>query len=419
MERKAIRLDYISIVIFLLMILLGWLNIYAASSTFDQTTLFDINYSYGKQFIWILFALFLAGFILNLDSKFIEFISYPVYVLSIGSIILVLFFGKEVNGAKSWFEIGSFRIQPAEFAKIGTAMALSKFMSTLNFTLDKFKNRLICAGFILLPATIVLLQNDTGSALVFFSFIFVLFREGLPSFYLITIFYSTFLAVLALLFNKINVIAVIVAVDIILFFFVFRKKFIVLHLLAILYSAIIVFGVDFVRDNVLEPHQRKRIEALFNPNSDPLGAGWNVTQSKNAIGSGGFIGKGFLKGMHTKYDFVPEQDTDFIFCTIGEEHGWLGASSIIVLFLLLLWRLVEVGETSKTRYARIYSYGVASVLFFHIAVNVGMTIGLAPVIGIPLPFFSYGGSSLFAFTTMLFIALNFYANRTNILSSKG
>jgi rod shape determining protein RodA len=298
-------------------------------------------------------------------------------------------------------------------------MALSKFMSTLNFTLDKFKNRLICAGFILLPATIVLLQNDTGSALVFFSFIFVLFREGLPSFYLITIFYSAFLAVLALMFNKINVIAVIIAVDIILFFFVFRKKFIVLHLLAILYSALIVFGVDFVRDNVLEPHQRKRIEALFNPNSDPLGAGWNVTQSKNAIGSGGFLGKGFLKGMHTKYDFVPEQDTDFIFCTIGEEHGWIGASFIIVLFLLLLWRLVEVGETSKTRYARIYSYGVASVLFFHIAVNVGMTIGLAPVIGIPLPFFSYGGSSLFAFTTMLFIALNFYANRTNILSSKG
>lgn len=419
MERKEISLDFISIVLFLLMILAGWLNIYAASSTFDQTTLFDINYSYGKQFIWIICALFLAGFILTLDSKFIEFISYPVYVLSIGSIILVLFFGKEVNGAKSWFEIGSFRLQPAEFAKIGTAMALSKYMSTLNFTLDKLRNKLICAGFVLLPATIVLLQNDTGSALVFFSFIFVLFREGLSPFYLIAIFYSAFLAVLALIFNKVNVIAVIIALDIILFFLVFRKKFIILHLMAILYSAIIVFGVDFVRDNILEPHQRKRIEALFNPNSDPLGAGWNVTQSKNAIGSGGFLGKGFLKGMHTKYDFVPEQDTDFIFCTIGEEHGWIGSSFVIVLFLLLLWRLIEIGETAKTKYARIYSYGVASVLFFHIAVNVGMTIGLAPVIGIPLPFFSYGGSSLFAFTTMLFIALNFYANRTNILSSKG
>lgn len=419
MERKEIRLDYISITLFLIMVVAGWLNIYAASSTFDETTLFDIGYSYGKQFIWILCALFLAGFILNLDSKFIEFVSYPVYVLSIISILAVLFFGKEVNGAKSWFEIGSFRIQPAEFAKIGTAMALSKYMSSLNFTLDKLRNRLVCAGFILLPAAIVLLQNDTGSALVFFSFIFVLFREGLPPFYLIAIFYSGILAVLALIFNKINVLAVIIALDIILFFFVFRKKFIVLHILAILYSSLIVFGVDFVRDNILEPHQRKRIEALFNPNSDPLGAGWNVTQSKNAIGSGGFWGKGFLKGMHTKYDFVPEQDTDFIFCTIGEEHGWIGSSFILILFLLLLWRLVEIGETSKTRYARIYSYGVASVIFFHVAVNVGMTIGLAPVIGIPLPFFSYGGSSLFAFTSMLFISLNFYANRTNILSSKG
>ena len=177
--------------------------------------------------------------------------------------------------------------------------------------------------------------------------------------------------------------------------------------------------MDFVRDNILEPHQRKRVEALFNPNSDPLGAGWNVTQSKNAIGSGGFNGKGFLKGMHTKYDFVPEQDTDFIFCTIGEEHGWLGSAFIILLFLLLLGRLIYVAENSKTKYARIYGYGVVSVLFFHVSVNIGMTIGLAPVIGIPLPFFSYGGSSLFAFTTLLFISLNFYANRTNILSSQG
>lgn len=418
MARKEIKLDYVALGLFILMIITGWLNIYAASSTFNETTLFDINYSYGKQFIWIICAVVLAGFILALDSKFIEFISYPAYVIGVGSIILVLFFGKEVNGAKSWFEIGSFRLQPVEFAKIGTAMALSKFMSTLNFSLDNPKNRLIAAGIIIFPAIIVLLQNDTGSALVFFSFIFVLFREGLSPFYLIAIFYSGTLAILALIFNKINIIAVIIILDIVLYFFVFRKKFIVLHIAALLYSALVVFGVDFVRDNVLEPHQRKRIEALINPNSDPLGAGWNVTQSKNAIGSGGFWGKGFLKGMHTKYDFVPEQDTDFIFCTIGEEHGWAGASLIIFMFFLLLWRLIEIGETSKTKYARIYSYGVTSVLFFHVAVNVGMTIGLAPVIGIPLPFFSYGGSSLFAFTTMLFISLNFYANRTNILSSK-
>jgi len=418
MERKEISIDYISISIYILMVLAGWLNIYAASSSFDTATIFDLKFSFGKQVLWIGVAALIAFFILILDSKFLEFISYPVYGLTLLSIILVLFFGKEVNGAKSWFEIGSFRIQPAEFAKIGTAMALAKYMSALNFNLDNIKHRMVCAGFILVPALIVLLQNDTGSALVFFSFIFVLFREGLPPFYLITIFYSGFLAVLALLINKIVIIALLLGLAIILFFTVFRKKFLVLHVFALLFSVLIVFSVDFVKDSVLEPHQRKRIEALFNPNSDPLGAGWNVTQSKNAIGSGGFWGKGFLKGMHTKYDFVPEQDTDFIFCTIGEEHGWIGSSFIIMLFMVLLWRLIQIAESSKTKYARIYGYGVTSVIFFHVAVNIGMTIGLAPVIGIPLPFFSYGGSSLFAFTILLFIALNFYANRTNIFSSQ-
>lgn len=419
MERKEISVDYLSIAIYLIMVLFGWLNIYAASSSFDNTTIFDLQYSFGKQIVWIGFACILALFILILDSKFIEFISYPIYALSIVSILLVLFLGKEVNGAKSWFEIGSFRLQPAEFAKIGTAMALSKYMSKLNFNIDNIRQRLICMSFILLPATIVLLQNDTGSALVFFSFIFILYREGLPSFYLIAIFYSAMMAILALIMNKIIIISILSGIAIILFFTVFRKKFIWLHVIALAYSTLIIFSVDFVRDNILEPHQRKRVEALFNPNSDPLGAGWNVTQSKNAIGSGGFNGKGFLKGMHTKYDFVPEQDTDFIFCTIGEEHGWLGSAFIILLFLLLLGRLIYVAENSKTKYARIYGYGVVSVLFFHVSVNIGMTIGLAPVIGIPLPFFSYGGSSLFAFTTLLFISLNFYANRTNILSSQG
>jgi rod shape determining protein RodA len=418
MERKEISIDYVSIGIFLIMVIFGWLNIYAASSSFDNTTIFDLQYSFGKQAVWIGFACVLALFILMLDSKFIEFISYPVYVLSILSILLVLFFGREVNGAKSWFEIGSFRIQPVEFAKIGTAMALSKYMSKLNFNIDNLQQRLICIALILIPAAIVLLQNDTGSALVFFSFIFILYREGLPSFYLIAIFYSGLMAILALIMNKIIIISILSGIAIILFFTVLRKRFIWLHVIALLYSTLIIFSVDFVRDNILEPHQRKRIEALFNPNSDPLGAGWNVTQSKNAIGSGGFLGKGFLKGMHTKYDFVPEQDTDFIFCTIGEEHGWIGSTFILILFMILLSRLLYISENSKTKYARVYGYGVVSVLFFHVAVNIGMTIGLAPVIGIPLPFFSYGGSSLFAFTTLLFFSLNFYANRTNILSSQ-
>ena len=418
MERKEISIDYVSIGIFLIMVIFGWLNIYAASSSFDNTTIFDLQYSFGKQAVWIGFACVLALFILMLDSKFIEFISYPVYVLSILSILLVLFFGREVNGAKSWFEIGSFRIQPVEFAKIGTAMALSKYMSKLNFNIDNLQQRLICIAMILIPAAIVLLQNDTGSALVFFSFIFILYREGLPSFYLIAIFYSGLMAILALIMNKIIIISILSGIAIILFFTVLRKRFIWLHVIALLYSTLIIFSVDFVRDNILEPHQRKRIEALFNPNSDPLGAGWNVTQSKNAIGSGGFLGKGFLKGMHTKYDFVPEQDTDFIFCTIGEEHGWIGSTFILILFMILLARLLYISENSKTKYARVYGYGVVSVLFFHVAVNIGMTIGLAPVIGIPLPFFSYGGSSLFAFTTLLFFSLNFYANRTNILSSQ-
>jgi len=418
MERKELSIDWLSITFYLLMIIGGWLNIYAATASTENTNIFDLNYSYGKQAIWIGLALLLALFIMILDSKFLEFISYPVYGLSLVAIILVLFFGKEVNGAKSWFEIGSIRIQPVEFAKIGTAMALAKYMSGLNFNLDNIRTRLICGVIIISPAFVVLLQNDTGSALVFFSFIFVLFREGLPAFFLIAIFYIGFISVIALLFNNIIILSVLLILGIVLYFFVFRQRYLILHVIIYLFSAVIVYSIDFVKDEVLEPHQRKRIEALFNPNADPLGAGWNVTQSKNAIGSGGFWGKGYLKGMHTKFDFVPEQDTNFIFCTIGEEQGWLGSTVLLLMFLILLWRLIEVAESSKTRYARIYGYGVVSILFFHIAVNVGMTIGIAPVIGIPLPFFSYGGSSLFSFTILLFIALNFYANRTNIFASQ-
>ena len=328
----------------------------------------------------------------------------------------VLVVGTEIAGSKSWFQIGGIAIQPAEFAKFATALALAKYLSSFNVSLARFKVKIIASIIIFLPAALVLLQNDTGSALVYVIFIFVLFREGLTGNILLIGFMMALLFVVTLLVNKLYILGFLLLMAIIVFYFMRRnqKNILVLATMLIMASGF-VFTVDYAFENILEPHQKKRINVLLGKELDLRGAGYNVHQSKIAIGSGGIAGKGFLKGTQTKYDFVPEQDTDFIFCTIGEEWGYIGSLGLIILFMALLFRLLKLAERQRSDFSRIYGYAVASIIFFHFAINIGMTIGLVPVIGIPLPFISYGGSSLWAFTILLFIFIKQDANRLQLL----
>jgi rod shape determining protein RodA len=410
------NIDWWMLSLYIILVLMGWLNIYAAVYNEDHTSIFDISQNYGKQLIWILTAGVLATIILLLDEKFLTFFAYPIYGIMILILLAVLVFGVEINGSRSWFAIGEFRIQPAEFAKFATSMALAKYLSNTNTKMENLETKLIAGIIIALPPAIILLQNETGSALVFGAFIFVLYREGLSGNVLLFGLLTAVLFILSLLFDKLYII---IALGIIsgIAFLLSRKK--TKNILSILAFFIVTSGislsVDYVYDTKLQPHQRKRIDVLLGKETDLKGAGYNVNQSKIAIGSGGFLGKGFLQGTQTKYDFVPEQSTDFIFCTIGEEWGFVGSFIVITLLLFLMIRIVYVAERQRSQFSRIYGYGVASILFFHFMVNIGMTIGLAPVIGIPLPFFSYGGSSLWSFTILLFIFIKLDANRLLIL----
>jgi rod shape determining protein RodA len=410
------NIDWLMVSIYIILVLMGWLNIYAAVYNEDHASIFDISQNYGKQLIWILTAGLLATVILLLDEKFLTFFAYPIYGIMILILLAVLVFGVEINGSRSWFAIGEFRIQPAEFAKFTTCMALAKYLSNINTKMEKLETKIIAGIIIALPPAIILLQNETGSALVFGAFIFVLYREGLSGNVLLFGLLTVVLFILSLLFDKIYIIITLGIISGIAFLLSRKKTKNILSIIAffILTSAISL-SVDYVYDTKLKPHQRKRIDVLLGKETDLKGAGYNVNQSKIAIGSGGFLGKGFLQGTQTKYDFVPEQSTDFIFCTIGEEWGFVGSFIVITLFLFLMMRIIYVAERQRSQFSRIYGYGVASILFFHFMVNIGMTIGLAPVIGIPLPFFSYGGSSLWSFTILLFIFIKLDANRLLIL----
>jgi len=360
--------------------------------------------------------LVLAIFILVIDGKFFEAFAYPIYGLTLLVLVVVLLIGTEVSGSKSWFEIGAFRIQPAEFAKFATNLALARFLSTVNINMKDFRTKIMAGVIIIIPIAMILLQNDTGSALVFCSFIFVMYREGLSQNFLIIGFFAALLFVLSLMIEKSTILFVvggIVAVAII--FLRKTKRNIITMVLIFVAASAVVFSVDYFFNKVLEPHQRQRINVLLGKETDLKGAGYNVNQSLIAIGSGGFAGKGFLNGTQTRFDFVPEQSTDFIFCTVGEEWGFIGSFVVISLFLVLLYRIIFVAERQKSHFTRIYAYGVASIIFMHLMVNIGMTIGLLPVIGIPLPFMSYGGSSLWSFTILLFILVKLDSYRTFIL----
>ena len=388
------KLDWPTIFIYMALVILGWFNIYAA--VYDETvnqSIWDLSLNSGRQLIFIAASVVIIMGVIIIDMRFYEAFAYVAFGIIILLLILVPIIGKEVGGNKAWLGIGSFGVQPSEFAKFITALAAAKMIGSVGFKMDNLRNQVMLFGLVGLPMVLILLQKDTGTALVFTSFIFVFFREGMSPFLMIVGICAAFIFILTLLIpNQLYLHGAILIILALLIIFGKKK---LKRISALVVGAIIVMGViesvDYVITDVLKPHQQNRIKALINPDADPLGYGWNVTQSKIAIGSGGFFGKGFLKGTQTKFDFVPEQSTDFIFCTIGEEWGWLGSFVVVVLFMALLLRVIFIAERQKSRFARAYGYGVVSIFFFHFAVNIGMTIGLFPVIGIPLPFFSYGG----------------------------
>ncbi|MAZ41896.1 MAG: rod shape-determining protein RodA [Cyclobacteriaceae bacterium] len=418
-SQNRYQVDTLSVVYFLSLVLLGWINIYAADYDLDGTTpFFDLNQSSTKQLLWIGASFFLITVIFILDYRFYDSFGYVIWGLSVFFLLIVLIFGKEVAGSTSWFEIGFIKIQPSEFAKIATAIGLAKYLSSQSVGVsDKYKYKLgLSALLFLIPMGLIIMQGDLGTAMVFGSLILVLFREGLSAKLLFFSCYAVLLFLLTLLIDQWILLFTVLALFLIGLglFIKNRKALIVIFGLSIL-SFGLIKSVDFVLNQVLKEHQQLRVMSLINPNADPLGIGWNVMQSKIAIGSGGFMGKGFLKGTQTKFDFVPAQTTDFIFCTVGEEQGWLGATLIMILFGAFFLRLLTIAERQKSRFVRIYGYSVVSIMFFHFAINIAMTIGLFPVIGIPLPFFSYGGSSFWTFTMLLFILLKLDSQRMDQL----
>ncbi|MBP7849492.1 MAG: rod shape-determining protein RodA [Lentimicrobiaceae bacterium] len=408
--------DWILIGLYAVLVILGWLNIYSAVYSEQHSYLLDMTRNHGRQLVWIASSLLIILLVMLTDPKFFNAFAYVIYAITILALIAVLLFGKEVSGSKSWLGFGNVGLQPSEFAKIGTALALSRFLGGLNVRMDSLQTRLTVALIIGLPAALTLLQHDTGSALVFLSFFLVLYREGLSGNILLFGFIAIFLFIVTLLVDKIIILIGLALLGLGTYMMMKRNKRILWVLLWMFVgSAGFVFTVDYAFHEILKEHQRSRIEVLLGQKTDLKGAGYNVHQSKIAIGSGGWVGKGFLQGTQTKYNFVPEQSTDFIFCTVGEEWGFLGSSLLLILFLWLFTRLLGQAERQRSVFSRVYGYSVASILFFHFAINIGMTIGLIPVIGIPLPYISYGGSSLWAFTLMLFVFIRLDTYRLNLL----
>ncbi len=411
------NVDWVTVLLYIILVLWGWLNIFSVG--FDPTieqSIFDFNLNSGKQLFWIVASALVIFVILIIDMRFFEAFAYVIYGVFIFLLILVPIFGKEVGGNKSWLGIGFLGGQPSEFAKFATGLAVAKLIGSIGFKMDNLRNQAMAFAIVSVPIFLILLQKDFGTAGVFLVFSLVFYREGMSPFLLLVGIGTAIIFILTLLVANWILIAAI-AVGWMIFIYLNRKKKLK-RLALITLGAFVLAGTIIGFETIfskLKPHHQARVMTLINPDLDQLGAGYNVYQSKVAIGSGGFIGKGFLDGTMTKMKFVPEQTTDFIFCTIGEEWGWVGGLFLIAFFVALILRVMFIAERQKNRFARVYGYSVACILFFHFAVNIGMTIGLFPVIGIPLPFFSYGGSSLIAFTILLFILLKLDAHRMQVL----
>jgi rod shape determining protein RodA len=463
-------IDKISILLFLVLIIMGWFNIYAAVYNEEHKEILDFSQRYGKQFIWIIAALVIAVFVVIIDNRFYFFFSWFIYGAVMLLLILVLVIGNITYGAKSWFELGGLGLQPSEFAKFATALALAGYLNTKRQDLTKLKVIIPAAAIILFPAVLIALQPDMGSAIVFFALSIVLFREGMSPYIFVSELLVIILFFLALLMNSLNLTISLIAIAILLVwfttrkwkllfigttifllvtgmmylfdryvfnglgnemiilvsvilsgvvyaFYIYNKKAIsvLIIYLFLVGSILFVNSVGYAFNNLLQPHQKQRVDIVLGLKSDLHGTGYNVNQSIISIGSGGFTGKGYLQGTQTKFKFVPKQSSDFIFCTVGEEWGFLGSFVVIGIYLTLLLRLIFLAERQRSVFSRIYGYGVVSILFTHFFINIGMAIGLIPVIGIPLPFLSYGGSSLWGFTILLFVFLRLDASRTEYL----
>ena len=416
-DSSSIKIDWFIVALYAALVILGWLNIYAA--VYDasaDSSIFDFSINSGRQFVFMGVSVVVIVVMFLVDYSLITSFSYVFYVISIPLLIGVLFM-PEVNGANSWYSLGPLKFQPSEIAKWATALTLAKYINDYNIKFKRLKSYLVVFGIILVPIAFIILQPDAGTVLIFLSFILAFYREGMSPVLLIMGLAAIALVIVPLIVGKALTIIFVVLLGLLIIGLSLKTlKQAWLALAAMVLSIGFIISVDAVMNKVLLPHQKNRIMVLINPNVDPLGQGWNVTQSKIAIGSGGTFGKGYLEGTQTKYDFVPEQSTDFIFCTIGEEHGWLGSLLLVVLFMTLLLRIVFIAERQKYTFARVYGYCVAGIFFFHFMVNVGMTVGLFPVIGIPLPFFSYGGSSLLSFTVLLFTLIKLDAHRNQIIT---
>jgi rod shape determining protein RodA len=459
-------IDWLSVILYLALVIFGWLNIFAVNFNHNDVALFSLRNRYTLQSIWIFICALVIIIIFVLDGRIYSFLAYPAYGFGLLMLLSVLVFGTTINNSKSWIVLGPVSIQPVEFAKITTILALAKFLSGFNFKITRRKDLLITFGIIALPILLIMAQPDFGSTLVYGTILLILYREGLPGWVLVLLISVVALFLLTLIFNPFTLLIILISLALIAFGLLNRRKTIFVlaiiilgifvtifalvnhfeiiklsHYQILMFSLISIsivgllltfsnkikgiyllliglvltigftYSVDFVFHNIMKEHQRNRVNVMLGLESDPYGYEYNVRQSKIAIGSGGFAGKGFMQGTQTKFKFVPEQSTDFIFCTVGEEWGFIGSFGLILTYVGLLIRLIFLAERQRSKYSRIYGYGVISILFFHFAVNIGMTIGLFPVIGIPLPFISYGGSSLLAFTILLFIFLKLDASR--------
>ena len=418
---RRLKFDWITIILFLLLVGFGYLNILSASSNGEITSYFDFSTSYGKQLIFILFTFVLIILILAVEAKFYERFASIIYLVSMLSLAGLLVFGKNVNGATSWYAIGGMTLQPSEFAKFATSLAVAKYISDLQTNIKELNHQLRVSLIILVPALLIILQPDAGSALVYGSFFFVFYREGIPQIYLVIGFILLTLAISALKFLPIpTTIGATVLIFLHYFFIRGKRKRLIQPILMTIACAVIAFGVRFFYTDILPEHQQDRITIWLRLEKDPevldkmrQSISYNLNESEKAISSGGFWGKGFLEGTRTIGNFVPEQHTDYIFSTVGEEWGFLGSGLVVICFVLLMLRILQRAEQQKSQFSRVYGYSVASILFFHFMINIGMVMGLIPTIGIPLPFFSYGGSGLWGFTILLFIFVKLDANRIN------
>ncbi len=465
------NIDWLSILLWLVILSYGWMNIYSANIMEAEGGIFDFSQRFGKQIIWIGATIILAVLLLMLDAKIYTYFAYILYIIMVVVLMGVLVFGTEVNGAKSWFVIGGFQFQPSEFAKPITALALAKLLTSHTFEMKRITDLLKALVVIFIPPALILLQPDMGSTLVYFAFIFVLFREGFSANIMLLLAALIFLFFTTLVVDNAFVLLILVSGGLLIYAIVAKssKKTVLIGawtavtfgalyginrltnsefplftlglvslipitlvlfikglqsrmykhlkiLAGVVIAVLFMISVDYAINNILKPHQQHRIYVTLGIEDDPQGVGYNVNQSKIAIGSGGFKGKGYLNGTQTKLHFVPEQSTDFIFCTVGEEWGFLGTTFVILLYLGLLLRMIFLAERQRSAFSRIFGYSFVSIIFIHFLVNIGMTIGILPVIGIPLPFFSYGGSSLWAFSMFLFIFLRLDASRLEILN---